>query len=523
MRPRLPDAAARKQLATLLLLRLKLPGEHGNGAKEVVSLLVESQDSQQLQEAFGIMEESDIVTLLSSLDETAVKQLHVGMLPRDHGWKGLVDKEVARRLASQLNEGCLKMLWQLLQGHLDSEQDSWAQAAACFLSAQMGRIEVHLANLSSKVLAEARKFLDDQVFAIAFAKDFFACDLGISSAKQWPLKSTAPIFNELATRVSEDKSEEKLQLLLKGYDIAESDLVIRASLYKLLHARMLSQNGGDAYAMEGLFLKLALEEGCIPEEVLAKLTLGDHHLIQVSPELLMKLCHQLADSDRPADGARVALVAARGFTAECQARQSEEAFLKAFSLEHSNQEAAEGLANAVTSAHERCAELEYWCEELQNNGRALEAKCQALQKEMQGIQNTRREGSAEPSSILWDLSGYDFSGFRKGECQKSEKFQLLSSGLTAWLLLYPKGGPTASEGKATLYLRVDKPATVKWSCQSGSGEVQTSERNFSKDLRPNGTPDGYGWRNFMPISEANGSITLRILSVQLPGSKLRFS
>ena len=488
MRPRLPDTAARKQLAALLLLRFKLPGEHGNVAKEVLSLVAETQNSQQLQEAFATMEESDIPLLLSSLSETAVKQLHVGMLAHDHGCKGLVDKELARRLARRLNEDHLEKLWQLLQGHLDSEQDSWAQAAACLLSAQMGRIEVHLGDLSSKVLTEARKFLDDQLFAIAFAKDFFACDLGISSAKQWPLKSTAPIFNELATRVSEDKSEEKLQLLLNGYDIAESDPVIRASLYKLLHARMLSQNGGDAYAMEGLFLKLALEEGCIPKDVLAKLTLRERHLSQASAEQLMKLCQQLADSDRLADGARVAVFAARAFRAKGKVRRCEEAFLKAFSLDRSNQEAAAGLADAVTSAHERCDEL-----------------------------------GDRSSSVLWDLSGYDFSGFRKGECQKSEKFQLLSSGLTAWLELYPKGRRDSSEGQAGLYFFVDTPAMVKWTWQSGSGEVRTVERDFSKNSsNADGTPKGCGWHNFMPISEANSSITLQILRVQLPSSTLRF-
>ena len=122
MRPRLPDTSARKQLAALLLLRLKLPGDHGTAAKEAVSLLVETQDSQQLQEAFGVMEESDIVTLLSSLDEAAVNQLHVAMLPCDLASRELVDKELARRLASRLNEERLKRLWELLQGHLDTEQ-----------------------------------------------------------------------------------------------------------------------------------------------------------------------------------------------------------------------------------------------------------------------------------------------------------------------------------------------------------------------------------------------------------------
>ena len=530
LRPRLPDAAARKQLATLLLFRLKLPGEHGTVAKEVVSLLVETRDSQQLEEAFGTMEEPTIVTLLSSLDEAAVNQLHAAMLPCDKACKGLVDKELARRLARRLNEEHLEKLWQLLQVQLDSEQDSWAQATGCLLSAQMGRMEVQLHNLSLEVLVKAGKFMEDQDSAIAFAQDFFGYDLGISMAEQWPLKSSAPIFRELAGHLSQEKSEERLRLLLRAHDIDASHPDIRASLYTELCDQMLSQEAGDTFVMEGLFLKLALEEGCIPKQALAKLTLGEEHLHQASAEQLMKLCQQLTDSDRPADGARVAVFAARAFKTMCQERQSEEAFLKAFALDRSNQEAAEGLANAVTSAHERCAGLEGRCEELESRcdvsderSGVLEAKCQALEKRCADFESQRSSQPSQVFQLVWDLSGYDFSGFRKGQCQGSEKFQLLSSGLTAWLELGPKGSSSSSEGQAALYLHVDKPAVVKWSCQSGSGAVGTLERDFSKDLRPNGTPGGYGWRNFMPISEANGSVTLRILSVQVPGSKLRFS
>lgn len=45
VRPRLPDSSARKQLAVLLLHRLKLPGtDKSSVAKEAMSLLVEIQD-----------------------------------------------------------------------------------------------------------------------------------------------------------------------------------------------------------------------------------------------------------------------------------------------------------------------------------------------------------------------------------------------------------------------------------------------------------------------------------------------
>ena len=242
-------------------------------------------------------------------------------------------------------------------------------------------------------------------------------------------------------------------------------------------------------------LELALEDGAdIPSEVLSSLTLEPHHLGQPSPKQLLLLADMLGSNDRSADGARVAVFAAQALAASDKARESEDAFVKAFSLDRSNQEAVEGLANAVASAHKRCDELEHRWE------------------------GPRREIG---SSLVWDLSSYDFTGFRQDDEQWSEGFQISSTGITAWLGLYPKGEVNSSEGMAGLYLFVDKPAVVKWTWQSGSGEVETSERDFSQDC--DGTPDGYGWRNFMPISETNGSVTLRILSVQLPGSKLRFT
>ena len=177
--------------------------------------------------------------------------------------------------------------------------------------------------------------------------------------------------------------------------------------------------------------------------------------------------------------------------------------------------------------------MEDRCEQLEKKGSAsdepfhsLEAQCQALQRRCADLESWQNASQSQVprlhSCMVWDLSGYDFSGFLKGQSQESEKFQLLSSGVTASLRLYPKGSSLSSEGKAALFLHVDKPATVEWTCQSGSGAVKTSLDDF-KDLQSDGTPKGWGRPNFMRISETNGSITFRILSVQLPGSKLRFS
>ena len=224
----------------------------------------------------------------------------------------------------------------------------------------------------------------------------------------------------------------------------------------------------------------------------------------------------------------MATVAARAFRAKGRARQSEEAFLKAFALDRSNQEAAEGLADAVASAHRRCDELDQKGQASEEGRKALEGKCESLERRCESLERQQNAPQSQVlqlhSSMVWDLSSYDFADFRKGQSQESDKFQLLSSGVIARLGLYPKGHANSSEGMAGLFLWVDKPCKVKWTCQPGSREVKTEERDFSQaSLNPNGTPQGWGNRNFMRISETNGTVTLRILSVQAPGSTMRFS
>ena len=90
---------------------------------------------------------------------------------------------------------------------------------------------------------------------------------------------------------------------------------------------------------------------------------------------------------------------------------------------------------------------------------------------------------------------------------------------TLLLLRLKLPGEHGTVGKEVVTLLVepyiDRPAMVKWTWQSGGGEVETEERDFSKAQKdPDGAPFGYGEADFMPISEANGSVTLRILSVQ---------
>ena len=464
------------------------------------------------------MEESDLVVSLSSLDGEMITRLHQVMLPCDPRCRWLLDKELATRLAGRLNDENLRRLWQLLQDKMDD--DCWACAAACLLSAHIGRINADLKQLPSKVLKLAVNYMDVQDSAIAFAQGFFKYDLGISQAEQWPRRSTAPIFLELAERLEGDASEEKLQLLVRGHGIDESHAFIRKSLSKQLHEHILNQESGQASAMEGLFLKLTLEEaGYVPEDVLPKLTLAACHLREALPEQLMSLTRQLSQADRREDGARVATFAAKAFLSDGMVAASEDAFLEAFALDQSNKEAAQGAVAAVTSTRRRCCELQDRCKGIEERNKALVDKCQALERRCGDLESlassVKMDGDfiQTKSTITWDLSGYDFTEFTKGQIQKSEKFQLLSSGVNAWLQFTP--------GMAALSLYVDKPAVVKCVMQSGS-KISTLEYDFSDNLVGE-MPLGRGFPAFVKTSEINGSIIVRILSVRAPGSTLRFS
>ena len=73
VRSNLPDAAARRKLSAVLLQRAKLPGVGKGGViQELVSLLLEMQDDEKLQQFLCETEESELLSLLWKLDEEMV-------------------------------------------------------------------------------------------------------------------------------------------------------------------------------------------------------------------------------------------------------------------------------------------------------------------------------------------------------------------------------------------------------------------------------------------------------------------
>ena len=561
-------------MVTLLLLRLqlKLPEkEPGDTAKQAVSLLVQLRDDGQLLDVLSRVSEHELQALLPAFDEETL-QIQRTMLPLDAPCRGMVNKELACRLASCLeSDERLKSLWSLLLENLEDDRHPWTKAAACVLVAHTARLDLDLQRLPADLLSETIIFLEDRDAAVAFAKEY---GLSIAAVEKWPLKSAAQILGERARRLSEKESEEKLELLLKAHQIDETDVVIRTSLLQQLQQHILNRKGGEGSDMEGLFLKLALEQGHeIPEDVIPKLVLEARHLSEPALEHLMILVEQLSNKRRT-DGARVALFAARAFASEGRERDSEAAFLKAFALDHSNRDAAEGVMKVLASGrddhhegkqrcagletkcqdmqkqHEaveqkiqvlekscmqlvaRCQALQKHCEELDQKGQASQQQCQQLQEKCEGLQQRceQREKLHVPrldigSSLVWDLSNYDFTSFTLDQFQPSETFQL-PSGIKARLQFYPGPAPSsrpsrtgwtqsaARRNAASVCLFVDRPCWVKWTWQCDGLEAMCREHEFSEN------EEGAGW--FL-MSRSVHRITLRILSLQVKGSSLCFA
>ena len=475
-------------------------------------------DVEQLLEVFSDVGEPEGEGLLERLDEKAVVALR-NMLPPGPACTGLVRKELARRLAMDCKR--LESLWQLLMEQ-ENTRHPFMKAAACLLAARIGDFNPPLDQLPAELLQEAGRFLDDPNSIGDFATEFFKRNL-IPTEEPWPAKAAAGIFRELAERLGDDESAERLKLLVKAYGMDDSDAKTCGSLLRHLEDYMGEASGCE---MEGLYLRLALRGGkCIERKVVCKLTLED--LNQASPSQLLTLARQLGQHGRPCDGAKVAFRAGQGFALAGAERESEDAFLAAFSLGHSDSDAAAAVVKLIAAGREegrdvrqRCAVLEEKCQELQRQCDALrqkEYRCQQVQ---------------DAKAILWNLSAYSLRTLMPGGCRQSGMFRLLDSNVNAKLeirVLQDSGEALErpGSGMAAVYLLVDQPVTVKLTMESAAktktAEVTYTEATFraSAQGRPRQIPANNG-PVFMRVPISERSIKIRIHHIEPKDSHLRF-
>ena len=178
-----------------------------------------------------------------------------------------------------------------------------------------------------------------------------------------------------------------------------------------------------------------------------------------------------------------------------------------------------------TRLQKQCCDLQSLgkrCEELERKNADLSKICEEFQKRCGDLEKMSQTLQvAFGTSFSWDLFGCDLSNFSQGQEKKSDKFQICS-GITAWIALLPKGHSQSPPGKAAVYLFLDKVAKVKFRFRAGQVD-RTLERDFSTSLRADGTPQSWGWADFIDSSALQGaSITLDVLSVQPANSSLKF-
>ena len=338
----------------------------------------------------------------------------------------------------------LESLWQLLM-EPENTCHPWMKTAACLLAARIGDFNPPLDQLPAELLQEAGRFLDDPNSISNFAIEFFKRNL-IPTEEPWPAKAAAGIFRELAERLGDDESAERLKLLVKAYGMDDSDAKTCGSLLRHLEDYMAEASGCE---MEGLYLRLALRGGkCIEPKVLSKLTLEDHHLSQASSGQLLTLARQLGQHHRPKDGAKVAFRAGQGFALAGAERESEDAFLAAFSLGQSDSDAAAAVVKLIAAGREEGRDVRQRCTILEEKCQELQRQCDALRQKEHRCQQVQ-----EAKSIVWNLSACSLRSLQPGGCCHSGMFRLLDSNVNAKL-----GVRVLEEsGMAAVYLLVDHP------------------------------------------------------------------
>ena len=496
LRAQLPDKSAQRKLSTLLLLKVKLPDVNRNDMnQEIVSLLVESQDDAQLQQFLCETEESEVVSLLSNLDKKMVEIVHTAMHTSSASCKFLIDKNLACRLAICWREvESRKQLWRLLLTNCRYETNcvnDWEEAAAVVLVTFIETLDVSLQEVNTRLLRRAGLCFVIQTSTSAFAKKFFGCDFEISNCLQWPPTGSGKILAELAIRPVEEMGPDKFQLLVRAHAIDGKDVQIRRSLID--HCKHLKAIDSTP-EVDSLLLKLMLEDNQkIETNVLMKLSLQENRIKQLPAEHLMSLAHQLVAVDRREDAAQAAVDAAKLFAQNGQEEDSQDAFLKAFGWDRENPYVSEGLVTALMALKQRCQSLEKSLAELKD--------CQILEGKCHGK-------IPSGTCFVWDLSGYDFTRYSKGQREWSEAFQI-HPGIKAWMMIYPKGRQDSPLGTSAAFLYLENGAKVHFMLEWGNRHA--AEHNFTPSSE-------YGWKDFAIINNQN--ITLKVWQVQ-PKTSLR--
>ena len=523
VRPYLPDRSTQRKLVKLLQLRAGLPAIlRGDAVKELIDILAhdpaEEEAVRELLVHFEDWGAGPHMTSPSVSDEAVAHFRTLARKPPALPCHEALDRELAHRLAAQVDSAKgSEALWQFaLELGAGPQAGVWLEGAACVLAAVHGKIQIDLADLSDALLRAAARFLQEprDRGAEALVAELFGYNLCRSSlsgaAGAGGSSSLAAILLERAKRCEANKDSDEEALLLEAYAADPTHVGVRERLLELLLGALESSGKVDR---EDVLLKLLfVQHKKVPEELLPKLSLDQHHVQALDPQSALALAEQLTSASRSRDGAKVAVLAAQAFDASGRREDAQRAYIRAYNMDRSNADASHGVV-------ETCAELRTKIDSLERRVAEQQDLIEKLTLQVRERNTQHRSMSlAGGCGFAWDISEIDPAQVPNGQCRESPKFLLAAHGITLWIRYYPQGNKdanNANNGMASVFLHRSQLSKIECRISVGGKErILGSETPFVE------AGEGRGWCKFIRIG-CHREIRVRIDAVQLKDSALK--
>lgn len=202
-------------------------------------------------------------------------------------------------------------------------------------------------------------------------------------------------------------------------------------------ARLLSDAVGREDVDEALVLRmLSGVNSRISDDVARRLRLRKEEMQQLPPALLMKVSRQLSRVERFEEAAILAVIAANKHQDAGQEDEAHNAFRLAYDLDSKNTDAAKGIMALCSAATQTSKQLQVQVKEMSTQVQQQNRKIQDLEQLLQGMLTTE---ASKNSLLSWDISMLSVASMTPGKMVESYSFKLLGSVAEATLLFYPKG------------------------------------------------------------------------------------
>ena len=427
VRSSLPCRTARRQLARLLQVKANLPADlRGTAVKDLLGVLVNDSDDDATREFLSNFEDWDVMAHLDSCsDQDIARFQEVARASPMLLCHESLDKLLARRLAAKLqHEGGAASLWLHVQKLASDEDrsDQWMNAAALVLSAAHEKIKCNLADLSEDLLTAATEFLRDPARAVTEAERVYGCDLGLKHATGRLSATLAAVLLERARRC-DSASQDREDFLAEAWTSDSSNHEVRGGLLKLL---LIKLEAGGPLEKEGILLELFFaQHRRVPDRWLSTLPLADASLQTLGPRNCMTLAEQLAEASRRVHAAKIAVFAAKAFDDAGDKDAAQKAYIRAYDMDRTNQDASHGVVESCCATRETCLNLQReivamrnGLEEERKKRESFETTNQELRLKLEAKQQEHESTLASYQKRIERLEGFmkpqNSKGFSKG-------------------------------------------------------------------------------------------------------------